>query len=101
MGKLIERFLRLLAVKDRVALSRSTIYAKIAKGEFPRPVDLGGRIVAWKESEIEAWMQERGEHRAGYVRKLYNPVEPWDVRKARELSQELSEGERLEADREG
>jgi prophage regulatory protein len=64
MGRWVEKFLRLLAVKDRVALSRSTIYAKIACGEFPRPVDLGGRIVAWKESEIEAWMQERGEHRA-------------------------------------
>ena len=63
------RFLRLPEVQRRVPFSRSTIYRKIAAGEFPRPYDLGadpsraassGRsVAAWLESEIEDWIRAR------------------------------------------
>ena len=47
--------LRLPAVKARVGLCRSSIYAKIAAGEFPSPINLGARAVAvatgWHTSE--------------------------------------------------
>lgn len=52
-------FLRLPQVKQRVGLSRSSIYAKVATGEFPAPVSLGARAVAWIESEIAAWISDR------------------------------------------
>lgn len=52
------RLLRIADVKDRVGLSRTTIYDRIAKGDFPRPVPLG-TIVGWVESEIEAWINAR------------------------------------------
>ena len=49
--------LRLPAVETRTGLSRSTIYARISDGTFPRPVRLGGmRAVGWVEREIEAWV---------------------------------------------
>ena len=51
-------------VKERTGLSRSTIYAKIAEGTFPRPVSLGARAVGWLESEIDAWINSL---RAGFV----------------------------------
>ena len=54
-----ERFLRLKAVRERVPFSRSTIYHKIRLGEFPKPVNLGARAVAWKQSDIEDWIQAR------------------------------------------
>ena len=54
-----ERFLRLKAVRERVPFSRSTIYAKIRLGEFPKPVNLGARAVAWKESDIDHWIDAR------------------------------------------
>lgn len=47
-----ERFMRLPEVITRTGLSRSTIYAAIQRGEFPASVSLGGRGVAWLESEI-------------------------------------------------
>jgi prophage regulatory protein len=48
--------LRLPAVKGRVGLSRSSIYARMAEGAFPKPVRLGPRAVGWVESEISAWI---------------------------------------------
>lgn len=54
------RVLRRKQVESRTGLSRSTIYARIAEGLFPRPIDLGGgKAVGWIESEIDAWLQAR------------------------------------------
>lgn len=54
-----ERLHRLPAVIDRVGLARATIYGKIAAGEFPTAVKLGERAVAWRESDIDAWIDSR------------------------------------------
>lgn len=51
--------LRRKQVEARVGLRRSTIYARIAAGEFPAPIRLGARAVGWLESEISAWLQAR------------------------------------------
>lgn len=55
------RFLRLAEVKHLVGLGRSAIYRKVKAGEFPSPVSLGARAVAWLSDEIEAWMDARVE----------------------------------------
>lgn len=54
-----ERFLRRPDVEARTGLSRSTLYDWMSRGEFPRPVKLGARIVAWRESDIAAWLDSR------------------------------------------
>lgn len=54
-----ERFLRLKEVRERVPFSRSSIYAKIQLGEFPRPLSMGARAVAWLESDIDRWIEAR------------------------------------------
>jgi prophage regulatory protein len=46
-----ENLIRLSEVQRRVPYSRSTIYLKVARNEFPQPVSLGARAVAWVESE--------------------------------------------------
>lgn len=51
--------LRLPTVKDRTGLSRSTIYLRIASGEFPKPIPLGGRAVGWLESEVNDWLEQK------------------------------------------
>lgn len=51
--------LRRKQVEKRVGLSRSTIYAKIANGEFPAPIALSARAVGWLESDIIAWIESR------------------------------------------
>jgi len=46
-------------VETRTGLSRSTIYDWIKKGDFPQPVKLGARLVAWRESDVTAWLETR------------------------------------------
>ncbi|MFT7681211.1 MAG: prophage regulatory protein [Moritella dasanensis] len=53
------RFLRLKEVITQTGLSRSSIYKFMDEKTFPPSVALGGRAVAWLESEIEEWMFER------------------------------------------
>ncbi|GGG72004.1 helix-turn-helix transcriptional regulator [Edaphobacter dinghuensis] len=50
-----ETLLRLPDVMGRTGLSRSAVYA--SEG-FPKPVKIGGRAVAWLQSEVEAWIAE-------------------------------------------
>lgn len=54
-----ERFLRLMEVQRRVPYSRATLYQKMARNEFPKQVSLGGRAVAWRESEVDQWIAGR------------------------------------------
>ena len=55
--------LRLNEVKRRTGLSRSSIYAKIAEGDFPSQVSLGKRAIGFVESEIDGWIAQRIERR--------------------------------------
>lgn len=57
--------LRLPVTKSRTGLSRSTIYLRIANGEFPAPISLGGRAVGWLEHEIDNWLAEKVEASRG------------------------------------
>lgn len=52
------RILCLPQVKTATGLSRSSIYAKVKDGQFPRYISLGARSVGWLESEIQAWIDE-------------------------------------------
>ena len=60
-----EKMHRRPAVEEMTGLSRSTIYAKLdPRGphhdpEFPKPVKLGRRAVAWREIELIEWMNSR------------------------------------------
>ncbi len=49
----------LRTVLARTGLSRSTLYAYIAQGLFPRQRRLGRRRVAWLASEVLAWITTR------------------------------------------
>jgi prophage regulatory protein len=54
-----ERLLRIHSVREIVGLSRSSIYAMMSSGDFPRPLQIGPRAVAWRESDIRAWLDSR------------------------------------------
>ena len=55
----IDPLLREGAVRAATGLGTSARYALMAKGEFPRPVLIGTRHVAWKASEVQAWIDAR------------------------------------------
>ena len=54
-----DNHLRLPAVQSVTGLARSTIYDLMSKGQFPRPVKLTGKAVAWPESKISEWLASR------------------------------------------
>jgi prophage regulatory protein len=61
---------RLPSVERASGLSKSSIYALIAAGKFPRPVKLGKRASGWLESDIAAWQAARiAERDAGKQRR--------------------------------
>lgn len=39
--------------------SNSTLYHLMKHGDFPRPVRLGKRAVAWREREVLKWIESR------------------------------------------
>ncbi len=53
--------LRQQSVSLKTTLSRTEIYRRVKRGDFPQPIRLG-RTIAWKSSEIDAWIdaQPRG-----------------------------------------
>ncbi len=53
------RMVRLREVTYLTGLSRTTIYDWIARGDFPSPVILGPKSVAWRCSDVYEWIDSR------------------------------------------
>jgi prophage regulatory protein len=56
--------LRFHQLKLEVGLSKSSIYLRIARGTFPKPVQLGPRSVGWRVSDVEAFLVDPMNYRA-------------------------------------
>jgi len=54
-----DKHYRRTEVEDITGLSRSSIYDMMDRGDFPRPVRIGKRAVAWPESAISDWLSNR------------------------------------------
>lgn len=49
--------IRLPAVIARTGLSRSVIYARMARGEFPASIRTGPKTIVWVSSEIDDYVE--------------------------------------------
>ncbi|MFL9952815.1 AlpA family phage regulatory protein [Paraburkholderia nemoris] len=62
-----ERLIRLPQVLTLVGIGKTTVYAMIKSGEFPRPRKVRN-ISLWVESEVQNWIrgvvEDRGERQA-------------------------------------
>lgn len=52
-----DRFLRIGTVLKPTGLSRSTLYRKVQRGEFPKQITLSERCAGWRQSPVTAWMR--------------------------------------------
>lgn len=59
MSQLLRKLLTLPATLEKTALKRSTLYVMVAGGEFPKPVKIGPRRIAFVESEVNDWVASR------------------------------------------
>lgn len=46
-------------VELATGLSRSSIYAKMENGTFPKAIKLSERSVGWLEHEVQEWVKNR------------------------------------------
>lgn len=53
------RLIRRGEVLRLVGFSKSTLYERIAAGDFPRPVRVAPRCVAWVEADVLEWIEAR------------------------------------------
>ena len=54
-----ERLFRLSELEALLGLKKSSIYAGMKAGTFPRCIRLSVRAVGWRESDIAAWQAQR------------------------------------------
>ncbi|OMQ22188.1 helix-turn-helix transcriptional regulator [Serratia oryzae] len=52
-------FVRLTEVQRRTGYSKAWIYRLMSQGKFPASVKIGTRAIAFVESEIDEWVNER------------------------------------------
>lgn len=54
------KLLKIKEVLNRCAISRATLYRLIEAKRFPYQVSLtGSRAIAWREEDIQRWIEER------------------------------------------
>lgn len=51
-------FYRLVDIIRITALSRSSIYRRIAAGDFPAQVSLGSRATGWRREDLQEWISD-------------------------------------------
>ena len=56
-----KRLLRVAEVMDRCGFKRTTLHRLVKRDDFPKPVMLTNRAVAWLESDVEEWIESRHE----------------------------------------
>ncbi|MGN8224607.1 helix-turn-helix transcriptional regulator [Gracilimonas sp. BCB1] len=48
-------------VITRLNIPSSTLYRWISEGKFPRPIKLGDRKTAFREKDIQEWIESKNE----------------------------------------
>lgn len=51
--------IRRRGVIQKTGMTVSQLYAAMSEGRFPKPVKIGRKSVAWIESELETWCEQR------------------------------------------
>ena len=54
-------FIRLPAVLGHIPVSKSTWWAGVKSGRYPKPVKLGERITAWRAEDIRALIEQHAQ----------------------------------------
>lgn len=51
------KLLRISDVANKTTLAKSTLWSKISKGQFPKPIKISPAISVWKESDVDDWIE--------------------------------------------
>ncbi|WP_354691786.1 AlpA family transcriptional regulator [Phytobacter sp. RSE-02] len=54
-----QSLIRLSEVLRRAPISKAWLYKLISQGKFPKPIKIGSRAIAFVESEVDDWINQR------------------------------------------
>ncbi len=58
MAEKIRRLIRFPSVLNQVGLGRTSVYEKIKAGNFPKPIHIGARAVAFDSEAVDEWVEK-------------------------------------------
>ena len=53
------QFIRRAELANKLSIHKATISRWVRQEKFPPPVRLGENIVAWREADVQEWLDER------------------------------------------
>lgn len=56
------RLMKIHEVEEMISFTRKWIYARMAKGQFPKPVKIGNAS-RWRHSEVKQWIADLSKER--------------------------------------
>ncbi|GAB1061683.1 AlpA family phage regulatory protein [Shewanella algae] len=68
------KLIKLKHVIERTGLGRSSINNYMVAGYFPKSVELGSRLEAWVEDEIDEWIADKISKRDASSTQLIKPA---------------------------
>ena len=75
--ELVVESLQLLRVADvclMLRISKPTLWRLRRAQDFPEPMDLTNRVVAWRKTDVEAWLRDRPSSRTRALRARSTPL---------------------------
>ncbi|MDJ0040924.1 helix-turn-helix transcriptional regulator [Pantoea allii] len=54
-----KNLIRITEVQRRIGYSKAWIYRLLKDSRFPKPVKIGTRAIAFVESEVDEWIEQR------------------------------------------
>lgn len=54
-----DRFYRMKQLREHLNIPAPTLYQWVREGRFPKPVQLGPKVIAWQGEVINAWLSEK------------------------------------------
>lgn len=58
------RILRKKTLLEMIDIGHSTLDRWVALGTFPKPLKLSKRSIGWRESDVQAWIEQRANARS-------------------------------------
>ena len=55
------KMMRIQDVCDYTTLCRSSVFKMVAANEFPQPLKLSYKVVAWQREDIDKWLASKKE----------------------------------------
>ena len=55
------KFYRVSELSELLSIGKSTIWAWVKAGRFPKPIQISSRMTVWTEDSLQHWLSEKGQ----------------------------------------